>query len=157
MPTAASAAWSVSVAVVPVANSKTPGPKASVDSILGVFGVGTDDVGNIINQKLDIVERNLVEQTNSGVFPILGYSYFEYANSLKESDPYSALLYSEYALELSNLDIYFKTADGGNINMLNNIDKNLLIVFTVGVILGVIISRIIGYKPRKKGAKRKKS
>ena len=120
--------------------------KASVDVILSVFGVKKDNIGNIINQKLDVVERNLVEGTEKGVFPILGYSYFEYANSLKDSDPFSALLYSEYALELSNLDIYFKSSGKNGADLFKNIDKKLFIVLIIGIILGIFVSKVIGYK-----------
>ncbi len=122
--------------------------KANVDAVLSVFGVRNDNVGSIVNQKLDVVERNLVEETEKGVFPILGYSYFEYANSLKDSDPYSALLYSEYALELSNLDIYFKSSGRNWADLFENIDKKLLIVLVIGIILGFFVAKIIEYKKR---------
>ncbi|HJN57243.1 MAG: S16 family serine protease [Candidatus Woesearchaeota archaeon] len=125
--------------------------KANVDTILSVFGVSTDNINSIIDQKLNIVERNLVEETEKGIFPILGYSYFEYANSLKNSDPFSALLYSGYALELSNLDIYFKSYNG-NINF-PEIDKKLFVVLISGIILGIIIANIA--RISKKTTKRK--
>ena len=44
---------------------------------------------------------------SKGAFPILGYSYYQYASSLRD-DPGIDLVYSEYALELSNLDMYFE-------------------------------------------------
>jgi len=100
------------------------------------------NVRNVVNQKLDIVERNLVEETEKGTFPIVGYSYFEYANSLKETDPFSALLYSEYALELSSLDIYFKSPSRNRINLFENIDKNLFLVLVVGILIGIVIGKI---------------
>ena len=124
--------------------------KATVNTILSVFGVRINSVGSVVDQKLGIVERNLVEETEKGVFPILGYSYFEYANSLKESDPFSALLYSEYALELSNLDIYFKSPVSERVSLFKNIDKKLFIVLIAGIILGIIINKITSFKPRKK-------
>ncbi len=132
--------------------------KANVDSILSVFGVRNENVDNIIIQKLNIVERNLIEETEKGVFPILGYSYFEYANSLKDADPFSALLYSEYALELSNLDIYFKSPKNEKFDFIFNIDKKLLLVFVIGILIGVFIVKIFGFKrcERKKSMKGKK-
>ncbi len=86
--------------------------KADVDVILSVFGVSTDQFRDIVERKLEIVKNNLAKESSKGTFPILGYSYYEYANSLKENDLNSALLYSEYALELSNLDLYFKNVNG---------------------------------------------
>ncbi|MCK5025781.1 MAG: hypothetical protein KAS15_04270, partial [Nanoarchaeota archaeon] len=81
--------------------------KAEVDVILSVFGVEKKNIDNLIERKLEIVQKNIVKQAEKGIFPIIGFSYYEYANELKESDQISTLLYSEYALEMSNLDIYF--------------------------------------------------
>jgi uncharacterized protein len=130
--------------------------KANVDAVLSVFGVRNDNVGNIINQKLDVVERNLVEETEKGVFPILGYSYFEYANSLKDSDPFSALLYSEYALELSNLDIYFKSSGSNGADLLDNIDEKLFIVLIVGIVIGIFVSKIKIHTRKRRSVKVKR-
>jgi len=97
----------------------------------------------------------LVEATEKGIFPVVGYSYFEYANSLKENDPFSALLYSEYALELSNLDIYFKSPASDGVNLFKKIDKRLIIVLFIGILLGIVFSKLTSIKSRKKSKKRK--
>ena len=130
--------------------------KANVDAILSVFGVRKNNVDNVINKKLEVVERNLVEEIEKGVFPILGYSYFEYANSLKDSDPYSALLYSEYALELSNLGIYFKSPGRNGADLFEKIDKKLFLVLIIGIFLGIFISNVIENKKKKRSVKSKK-
>lgn len=130
--------------------------KANVDTILSVFGVRTGNVGDVVNQKLNIVERNLVEEIEKGVFPILGYSYFEYANSLKESDPFSALLYSEYALELSNLDIYFESPVSERANLFKKVDKRLIIVLLIGILVGIVVSKIASFKTKKTKTKKRK-
>jgi len=134
--------------------SKASKAKANVDTVLSVFGVRNEDVARVVDKKLEIVERSLVEETEKGVFPIVGYSYFEYANSLKEDDPFSALLYSEYALELSNLDIYFKTQKAEKFTLFDKVDKKLLSVLVIGIILGLAIGKIISFKPRKKSRKK---
>jgi uncharacterized protein len=123
--------------------------KAAVNSILSVFGVRVDNVDNIINQKLNVVETNLVEEIDNGVFPILGYSYFEYANSLKEDDPFSALLYAEYALELSNLDIYFKSPESNWKKLQLSSDYQLLLALVLGILLGIILTCAIIYTKNK--------
>jgi len=128
--------------------------KANVNSVLGVFGVRNENVDNILEHKLRIVERNLVEQTEKGVFPVVGYSYFEYANSLKDDDPFSALLYSEYALELSNLDIYFESPERAK--GARKVDERLLIVLILGIILGFSICKVMGIKKVKKRKRRRK-
>jgi len=136
--------------------SKASKAKANVDTVLSVFGVRNEDVARVVDKKLEIVERSLVEETEKGVFPIVGYSYFEYANSLKENDPFSALLYSEYALELSNLDIYFKSPETRKVNLFENVDKNLLVVLVVGIVLGFVIGKISGFKVKNKKIKTKR-
>ena len=99
--------------------------KANVDIILSVFGIEPEQVDDVLKEKQKIVKENLIDETKKGIFPILGYSYYEYANTLSNDDPFSAMLYSEYALELSNLDIYFK--DGKkNIKKKLGIDKKAL-------------------------------
>ncbi len=58
--------------------------------------------------KIRVAERQIAEQQEERSFPIMGYSYLEYAKSLYAlRDLYSASLYADYALELSNLDVYF--------------------------------------------------
>ena len=134
--------------------SKASKAKANVDTVLSVFGVRNEDVARVVDKKLEIVERSLVEETEKGVFPIVGYSYFEYANSLKEDDPFSALLYSEYALELSNLDIYFKTQKAEKFTLFDNVDKKLLGVLVIGIILGMAIGKIAKLCSKKSRKKR---
>ena len=123
--------------------------KANVDTVLSVFGVKLGNVAHVVESKLEAVERNLMEETENGVFPIVGYSYFEYANSLKDADPFSALLYSEYALELSNLDIYFKSPSRRSVPLSYYIDKRMVFVFLAGIVIGIVISKISSFKKNK--------
>ena len=122
--------------------------KADVDIILSIFGVDSEQYKNIVERKLEIVKNNIAREASKGVFPILGYSYYEYANSLKDSDVFSALLYSEYALELGNLDIYFK--ESGVKKKAINIDTKLLIVFLFGVLIGAVAVSFAGMKKLKR-------
>jgi len=126
--------------------------KAEADSVVTVIGVAEDDAKDIISNRLSVVKRIITEQ-KEGVFPILGYSYYEYADSLKEEDIFSALLYSEYALELSNLDIYFKEKDN---NLLNKFNFRINYSFILLFISGAIIGFVIGYSVKKRGLKVKR-
>lgn len=81
--------------------------KAEADAILGSMGLTDENVGDFIISKTKAVQRVISENSAEGIFPILGYSYYQYAKSLQEQDKYIALLYLEYALELSELSIYF--------------------------------------------------
>ena len=118
--------------------------KADVDIVLSVFGVDNTQYRNIVERKLEIVKNNIAREAAKGIFPILGYSYYEYANSLKENDLFSALLYSEYALELGNLDIYFKESNGKKASI--NIDKKLVGIFLAGVLVGIVAASLIKRK-----------
>ncbi|MBA3064772.1 hypothetical protein FP803_05020, partial [Candidatus Woesearchaeota archaeon] len=53
--------------------------KAESDIILSTLGVEEEHVDNLLNKKLEIVGRNIVETSRKGLFPIIGYSYYEYA------------------------------------------------------------------------------
>ena len=81
--------------------------KAEANAILSSLGVEEDKLDELLDTKLGAVERSLSRTISKGAFPILGYSYYQYAGSLRE-DAGLALVYSEYALELSNLDMYFE-------------------------------------------------
>ncbi|MBW3014189.1 hypothetical protein KY335_03005 [Candidatus Woesearchaeota archaeon] len=80
--------------------------KAESDVILSVIGVKKEQLPIIIKEKLAVARNEIATQSS---FPIVAYSYYQYSKSLlEEENYYSALLYAEYALEMSNLDVYFK-------------------------------------------------
>lgn len=81
--------------------------KGEANAILSTLGLEMDFYDEFINSKSQAVERIIAENSNEGLFPILGYSYFQYANSLREEDKYATLVYLEYALEMSDLGVYF--------------------------------------------------
>ena len=83
----------------------------------------------------------------------MGYSYYEYAQSLREEDPFSALLFTEYALELSNLDIYFKRKSSlPRIEL----DSTIIVVFLSGIAIGLLTGYLLKHqKPNKKKSKKK--
>ena len=61
----------------------------------------------VLDSKILAVKRVIAENSAGGKFPILGYSYYRYATSLKEEESYTALVYLEYAMEMSDLSLYF--------------------------------------------------
>jgi predicted S18 family serine protease len=82
--------------------------KAEVNIILSSLSLKQDSIIRLIDNKIKAATRVILKAEKKGMFPVLGYSYYEYSNNLKETDNYLGLLYAEYALELSNLDMYFK-------------------------------------------------
>ncbi len=81
--------------------------KAQADSVLSVIGVSQQHFDGLLDNRVTVARNQIVKSSKKGAFPILGYSYFEYANTLRKQDKYSALIYLQYALELSDLGIYF--------------------------------------------------
>lgn len=81
--------------------------KAETDFLLSVISLRDDLLHDLLQEKLEQAKRSILKQQEQDIFPILGYSYYEYALSLQQSDPLTALTYVDYALELSNIDMYF--------------------------------------------------
>lgn len=82
--------------------------KAEANMIINLLGVEEELVKTLLEQKLEIAKNVITKNQQKGIFPILGYSYYEYSKSLKDESANSALLFTEYVLELSHFDIYFK-------------------------------------------------
>ena len=115
--------------------------KSEANVLLSVMGVSSERLPIIISNKLDAAKKEIVSQES---FPILAYSYYEYGNNLVIDDPGAALTYAEYALELSNLDIYFNGLQYKEYkNVLNWGDAitNPFVVLLVGLLLGLLIGR----------------
>lgn len=118
--------------------------KAEVDVILGALFLNDDDVDELLNEKLDAASVVINRQTQAGLFPILGYSYYEYSNSLKTEEPYSALLYAEYALELSNLDMYIGLQKQ-KVSKPFRINSEHIGLFVTGFALGALLVLFFAY------------
>ena len=98
-------------------NAKTPTlcliaatqAKAEANAILSSLGLSKETLDSYLTNKQQAAERIIAENSAEGIFPILGYSYYEYAKTLRIDDPYAALLYLEYTLEMADLSPYFPT------------------------------------------------
>jgi predicted S18 family serine protease len=125
--------------------------KASINTISSAIGVEPEKIDILIDNKLEAAKKEIIKQQKA--FPILGYSYYEYSNSLRKIDPYSALLYAEYALELSNLDIYFEAKEKRKLLIIDLGTKDFG-VFLFGFIFGILILFLLYIlfirKPRRK-------
>jgi uncharacterized protein len=113
--------------------------KAEADVILGAIGIEADRLDELIDLKRSIAKEAIAKSQQKGTFPIIGYSYYEYSGSLKPIDKYSSLLFAEYALEFSNLDIYFPKAKTQSTTLWGTIEPHILWILG-GIILGIIIS-----------------
>ncbi len=121
--------------------------KAEASTVLDVISVD-ERIDEVIERQLEIIKKNIVLQTEDGIFPIVSYSYYEYASTLKDSDPYSAILYSELAAELSALDLYFRSEKPVLQFSLNDEQRNSIFIFAAGLVIGILI--VLSLKGKKR-------
>ena len=99
----------------------------------------------------------MLSSIDKGIFPILAYSYYTYAISLREDDPYSALLYLEYSAAMSDLSIYFEKKKSES-TLIEKIPKEYYMLLFLGFIIGAssmfLLTTLFG-KKKKKRRKRK--
>lgn len=119
---------------------KSSQAKAEASILINLIGLRESEIKNMVTEKIKVVETIISEEQKRGIFPILGYSYYEYANSLFEDDPISAMLYAEYALEMSNFNFYFKDYEP---RFMIDIDTQILGVFLLGIGFGIIFGFIL--------------
>jgi uncharacterized protein len=126
--------------------------KAESDLVLSVLGLNEDTIDEFIDIKIALIENVIAKEQKSGNFPILGFSYYEYAKNLRQQDKYSAQLFAEYALELSNLDMYFKKEPVQPRFEFNYQNTNLqgIYILIIGFILGFLVTFLFMHKTRKK-------
>lgn len=110
---------------------KSTKAKAHANIFFSTFGMVTNTTKEIAQAKLDRAEIVIASQENA--FPILGYSYYVYAQELLPEDDYSALLFAEYALGMSDISKYFPPKESFTFSR-----ETLLYfgVFVVGFLLG---------------------
>lgn len=112
--------------------------KAQINLLLSATGIEKDSLDEIIDIKVKSVQKSLFRAQQKGIFPLLSYYYYQYADTLKDKDQAVALLFLEYSLELSNINIYFEK--NHEISKYFRFPKEL-IYFLIGLIIGGIIFR----------------
>lgn len=129
--------------------------KAESDLILAILSINNETKNDYLDLKLRAIENSIAIQQEEGIFPILGFSYYEYAKSLRTGDIASALLYAEYSIELSSMDLYFKEQKEFKPRF-PEIDLALLAQFILGSIFGSALTFSILNKRKKTSKKSKK-
>jgi predicted S18 family serine protease len=126
--------------------------KAEANIMVTMLGVKEEVVGELLKQKLKAAKRAVTKQIEKGTFPIIAYSYYEYATSLSADNNYAALIYAEYALELSDTDIYFeKKAEGIDTGKIRQTLKEYIptAMFVWGLVLGYLFCWVVMRERRK--------
>ncbi len=111
--------------------------KAEADVVLNTMGVSDEYLEGYVRNRLDLVKEAIVHAQEKGLFPILGYSYWEYASALLSYDRASALLFSEYAQELAHVNLYFEEKKPEKKKMQIPYQKEMLI-FIGGIVAGMV-------------------
>jgi len=133
--------------------------KADADLILSSLSIKKDDIENLIIEKEKVAKRSIYESMDNGVFPILAYSYYTYAQTLAPDDYYSSLLYFEYASAMSDISIYFeKEQQLPSFKFM--VSESVYLVFFLGFFFGAFFSYFViklfsfNKKPRRKKNRR---
>ena len=117
--------------------------KADANALISSLGVPEESFNEFIEAKERASEQTIAENSQQDIFPLLGYSYYQYAKSLKTTDKYTSLVYQEYALELSDLQIYFpeqkKIFDP---TQLSSTLKRDLILIGEGILIGFLLTLV---------------
>ncbi len=121
--------------------------KAEANVILSTLGYEKDELPRVVQNKLSAARDTILREQQRGVFPILGYSFYEYASSLEKDNPLSALLYSEYALELSSMNLYFREKKHP---LAIDFSSSALIFLAAGILFGFVIGIFTGRHSGKK-------
>jgi len=125
--------------------------KADSDALLSTIAITHEKLPELISDKLTAGKTSINKQGDT--FPILGYSYYNYASSLKENEPMLAVIFSEYTVELSNLDMYFPKEK----KLKFDFDYDYLAKVGIGFGLGIIFSLIVLSSSKKTSNKKKHS
>lgn len=121
---------------------KSTKARAHADMFLSTLGGATNEsVAVITENKLARSEELIAREQRRDTFPLLGFSYYNYAQQLMDDDPYSALLFSEYALGLSDLSAYFPYEQSSLVQMRDN--PSALFAFLTGFFLGLLVALLV--------------
>ncbi|NJL43972.1 MAG: hypothetical protein HC945_01460 [Nitrosarchaeum sp.] len=113
--------------------------KAEANLIAGIIGMPTEQLEELTAVKLQAVAKELTKQQERGYFPIMAYSYYEYAGELAGHDKSSALTFAEYALEMGNLGMYFPREE----TRFPSVDSRLLGIFLTGLGAGIAATLLV--------------
>jgi uncharacterized protein len=108
---------------------------ARAEAFLSTIGISDDDLVQVYEAKRTAAYDAIAEQTQKGHFPVMAYSYYEYAQSLSEDNLQTALLYIENALSLAELDLYLEGAQHRTISFER--DTRLAFAFGIFIMAGI--------------------
>lgn len=111
--------------------------KADANAIILSMSLSRDTITDLINDQLTFARMQINKQGEN--FPILGYSYYNYATTLKETRPQLSMVFAEYASEFSNLDMYFPLEDSESFSFSIDSYEPFSLGFLVGFSFGLAV------------------
>lgn len=134
---------------------------AATNEISTRLNIPEEDLSFAVSEKIKSVKRAISMQQERGNFPILGYSYLEFAEQLQGEDPLRALNYIEQAIIYSDLNVYFFNEDLLSEEMDKDSEKTQFYIL-IGIVSGFVIVMlsmilaIVAFMRKKKKHKRKR-
>ncbi len=111
--------------------------KADANAIILSMSLSRDKVTDLINDQLTFARMQINKQGDN--FPILGYSYYNYATTLKETNPRLSMVFAEYASEFSNLNMYFPLENYDSFDFDFDSYEPFSLGFLVGFSFGLVL------------------
>lgn len=112
--------------------------RSDLQAIASSIGVMPDDFSELVDRKLNAASKAIALEIDNGIFPMAAYSYYELGRSVQNFSEQNALIYAEYALELSQFDLYFEKEANFNLRFNMNIIP-VFLMFVAGFFLGLAL------------------
>lgn len=132
--------------------------KSYADYLITGATLNNDTIAELTHVKQGVAKELIANQQTRQLFPILGYSYYEYSQALEEDSYYSALMFAENSIALSDLSKYFeKSKPDQKEDSFSEYYSNYLFFglgLIVGLILGFVFFRSKSSKNHKKHLKK---
>jgi hypothetical protein len=116
-----------------------------INTVLNGISIKEADIQNYTEKILNITQSRLALNSN-GDFPLIPYIYYEYGNDLLTQEDYSSsMLYANYALSYTDLNLYLEKEEPKKEffkTVLNDLFKldvtSLIFIGSILVILGFL-------------------
>jgi uncharacterized protein len=117
--------------------------KAELNLYLSSISLQNASLSDVIVAKQNRTAQLIQQQKNNDIFPILGYSYYDYVPLLFD-DEVTSFLFAEYALALSDLQNYFPQKSRFSF-LFRSVD---ILIFLTGFFVGLFVMFVITNKKR---------
>lgn len=128
--------------------------KSYADYLITGATLNNDTIIELTHQKQNVAKNLIANQQTRNLFPILGYSYYEYSQALEDDSYYSALMFAENSIALSDLSKYFETTQTQTTTSISNFGSREKWFFVLGLFVGLILGFVLFGRNSKKTHKK---